>query len=716
MHLPVVAVRASLVATLACAGCASLPAGRSVVDSVHVIGARELDEGDVSDKLATTASPKFLGLFRGVVYEYAVFDAATLQRDLARVERYYQGHGFLEAHARTARVIPSGAQHVRVEIVVEEGPSTTNRRVRVDGLEALPAPIGDAARAAANDALPGGARFDEEAYKSAQAALARALTDRGYAYAKVDADAQADLRAHAVDYVFTVRPGPAAVFGPITIAALGHNGREPLPPEIEEAPLRRAMHIRPGTPYSTTRIESATQAVLDLKVFSSAQIVPELPEPPGAVVPLTVEVQPTKLRSVRLGVGAELDQIKAEVHGLAGWEDLNFLGDLRDLSVDFKPGAVFYPTRVNNLVSPTAIFPEGRLRAQFRQHGFIEPRTSLFIQPEVNVYPLLLQTTSVPGASVPPGYLEPKGAIGVDRRFGRHFFAKLSHNAQVEVPFAYVGQLDSNMPSVLISFAQLTTTLDYRDDVIRPHSGVYLANDLQAAGIGGNAQDVRIQPEVRGYVPLARGVTLAARGSVGLLFAFNYGETVQNSVTGALGEDNQATNRDIELTYFRGFYSGGPASNRGYPLRGIAPHGLVPFLFPPTTPQTSSVTCDAKSTTPDPACLVPVGGFTLWEASVEVRFDVSGPFSVATFCDAGDVSPKEVEIRGRFLHLSCGAGMRYATPVGPVRLDIGYRIQPLQVLGYPTEAAALVDYPTEGVQPTILHVPLAVAFGLGEAF
>ena len=46
-----------------------------------------------------------------------------------------------DAHARAARVIHVSANHVRVEIEVEEGPATIVRTVRIDGLTQLPAPI-----------------------------------------------------------------------------------------------------------------------------------------------------------------------------------------------------------------------------------------------------------------------------------------------------------------------------------------------------------------------------------------------------------------------------------------------------------------------------------------------------------------------------------------------------------------------------------------------
>jgi outer membrane protein insertion porin family/translocation and assembly module TamA len=85
-----------------------------------------------------------------------------------------------------------------------------------------------------------------------------------------------------------------------------------------------------------------------------------------------------------------------------------------------------------------------------------------------------------------------------------------------------------------------------------------------------------------------------------------------------------------------------------------------------------------------------------------------------------DVSPRTSNIRLTHLHLSCGAGGRYDTPVGPIRVDIGYRIQPAQVLGFPDEDKAVASDPSLGVQPKFevfdLRIPIALAFGVGEAF
>jgi outer membrane protein insertion porin family/translocation and assembly module TamA len=66
--------------------------------------------------------------------------------------------------------------------------------------------------------------------------------------------------------------------------------------------------------------------------------------------------------------------------------------------------------------------------------------------------------------------------------------------------------------------------------------------------------------------------------------------------------------------------------------------------------------------------------------------------------------------------MSCGGGVRYQTPVGPVRFDVGYRIQPLQVLGFATESDAYRADPNEGTQARLFDLPIVIAFGIGEAF
>ncbi|MBX3190519.1 MAG: BamA/TamA family outer membrane protein [Labilithrix sp.] len=687
-------------AALVLLGCNTIPRGRTAVTAVQVRGADRVSADDVKDKIATTASPKFLGLFRGVFFEYAMFDRFVLQRDLARVEAYYRARGFFDARARAGRVHDEGGQRVRVEIVVEEGEPVLVRRVTVEGVEGVTPNIAADARASARAGLRRDALFDDDAYRTTEGNVRRALTDAGYAYAKVKSDAAVDIVARRADVVYTVTPGPRCVFGPVTIDGLG---------DLPDAPVRRALDIQPGRMFSQKQLDGAQQAVLDLGVFASVEIIADIPdEPPegsedakaeAPIVPIKVKVEPTRLRTVRLGGGVELDALKTDVHGVFGWEHRNFLGGLRSFAVSLRPGVVVYPLRVNNIVEPERLLPEGRLRVDFKQPGLFEPRTNGFIRPELAVYPLLLNPDPAPGSRV-LGYVEGRNSAGVERTFWR-FFGSISHNFQVAAPFGYVGGEDPNLELITIFYPELFTTLDLRDDKIHPRKGIYVGNTLQIAGgpFGGKADDVKIQPDFRGFIPISSRVVLAARVSVGFLAPRNYGDVVRQRPS--TFETQAGRTKDYQLTFFRGFFSGGPTSNRGYPIRGIGPHDIVPFLTPELARAQLELGCGDQ-------CRSPTGGFTLWEASTEIRINVAGPFSVATFCDASDVSPRTVDIRLDHPHLSCGGGARYDTPVGPIRLDVGYRIPGMQVIGGLT--------PDER-EPTLLFgIPIAVHIGIGEAY
>jgi len=100
-----------------------------------------------------------------------------------------------------------------------------------------------------------------------------------------------------------------------------------------------------------------------------------------------------------------------------------------------------------------------------------------------------------------------------------------------------------------------------------------------------------------------------------------------------------------------------------------------------------------------------------------MRFRIAGPFTSSVFCDTSDVSPQTMNLRFSHLHMSCGTGARYDTPVGPIRIDIGYRIQPLQVLGFRNETAAgTAPGSVEGIPARVFGLPIAISVGIGEAF
>jgi outer membrane protein insertion porin family/translocation and assembly module TamA len=195
-----------------------------------------------------------------------------------------------------------------------------------------------------------------------------------------------------------------------------------------------------------------------------------------------------------------------------------------------------------------------------------------------------------------------------------------------------------------------------------------------------------------------------------MLFPSNYGDAFSNQNRcngpvlppeyGSREECDKALERDLgsdlQLLQFRAFFSGGANSNRGYGYNEVGPHGMVPSL---TGGQSDK--------------LVPTGGLSLWESSLELRFPISGNFGATIFVDASDVTRDEAFFRLTRPHLSTGLGLRYMTPVGPLRVDLGYRIPCAQVFGVCPDEALPGD---EGEPGTVLGLPIAVSLAIGEAF
>jgi outer membrane protein insertion porin family/translocation and assembly module TamA len=81
----------------------------------------------------------------------------------------------------------------------------------------------------------------------------------------------------------------------------------------------------------------------------------------------------------------------------------------------------------------------------------------------------------------------------------------------------------------------------------------------------------------------------------------------------------------------------------------------------------------------------------------------------AVFADASDVTRDKTTFHFEYLHLSTGMGFRYDTPVGPIRLDVGYRVPGMQKIGG--------DLDREERDPgQIFGQPIAFSLAVGQAF
>jgi outer membrane protein insertion porin family/translocation and assembly module TamA len=237
--------------------------------------------------------------------------------------------------------------------------------------------------------------------------------------------------------------------------------------------------------------------------------------------------------------------------------------------------------------------------------------------------------------------------------------------------------------------------------------------------LGGDARDIRFRPEMRMFIPLGGDVVLAGRGVLGLLFNPNYGSTLGTDFTKITNPADIATyTSDLQLTYFRGFFSGGADSNRGYGFRSIGPHGVNPLVVAGNPAEIQARCTMGNPLYDDATCLTASGGLSLWEASAEVRIPIVGALGTVLFVDASNVTPDEKDIALNAPHLSVGFGIRYATPVGPIRLDVGYRVPGLQVPngGNDPNSKNYNPFLYGPAPPELLGIPAAIAIGIGEAY
>lgn len=674
------------------AGCYPRPdvgVGAPIVDALDIVGADAVDVDDLDEGLATQQTERFL-FMQGVIADYEVLDEALLERDLERVERFFRARGHYEAKVTGARVIRTGRDSVRVVIVVNEGlpvhigAAGGPLAVQLNGLETIEDTAVSAAIIAASPEP--GEVLDEAEYEQAKGQMRHVLGDAGYAFARVSGRAEVDLSRHEARLRFDIDAGPLARFGEVKITGLER---------VPEGVVRQSLLIAAGDEYSASALEDARRSLVNLGVFAAVNVNADTSRPESRRVPVEFSVTETAPRTIRLGGGARLDALQLSSSLAASWEHRNFLGGLRQLSLEARPGVVLFPTRMSDfpsLAAPDRVMLQGSFEARFAQPSFLEGRTRGLLSASVQVRPLLYTDTR---ANEPVlGFLEVAGRAGLERPFFSHtLFVTPALNWQAALPVDY-RDLTLGTPSppvesrevenLYIVYPELVARLDLRDDPLDSKRGFLISNALQVAlpVLGGSVSDVRVRPEVRLYITKSR-LTLALRGTTGLLFPRGYDAD------------------DLQTMLFRGFFSGGPFSNRGYAFQGVGRHGTLPLT------NDNGVRCNTNDMVGDPGCLRPLGGLTLWEASVELRFPLRSldPLGMVLFLDSSDVRPGRADYGIDTPHLAPGIGLRYPTPVGPVRLDVGFRV--LEALG---------NEQPEGSPPELFGAPITLHLAVGQAF
>ncbi len=556
-------------------------------------------------------------------------DPYLIQIDADRIRGEYLRKGFLDVDVRS-RVDRRG-DAATVTYSVEEGPRAVTRVV----ITGLPP---DVPIAAVRGKLPlrDGQPFDYETYDLAKPLLLGVVQDAGYARAQLDARVIADRadRAAVVDLAYT--PGPKCTFGNVEIA--GATG------ELATA-VRERLAFHPGQLYSTQAITQTQRNLYGFGRFSTVQVQPD--QGTGEVVNVKVAVAEGARHQVQLGGGLGRDTVGYSVHGRAGYSITGWPFALDTSSIELRPEYV-YNTQTGN---------EPRLRALARleRDDLFWTYTKTDLDAGYNYLTWEAYTSYGPLARI--GFETPAGTPRVKLRVGW----RLEQNAFRDITTiidppakAVIEHPDLIDPAAValkrtlgldrserIGAYEQAVVVDLRDKPIEPRLGAYA--DLRTTEgtrlAGGAFNYFEAIGDVRGFAPLPLdGAVLAARARYGGIWG------------------------DVPVT--ERLFSGGAVSQRGFAERQLAPfvHGT---------------TFDASGN-PTGTPYIPYGGAGLFETSVEARIPITTfrtmPVGIVTFLDGGDVTETPGQLDLGNLNWAVGGGLRLVTAVGPVRFDVGYRL------------------------------------------
>jgi translocation and assembly module TamA len=638
------------------------------VDELRFRGVHSVDEDDLAEKLATQGPVRRKGILGFVAKDRRRLDPDALAVDRRRVEAYYRERGHYRARVEDVDVRPAGRGLVEVVFHVSEGPAVRISEVTVKGLEEAP----EAARRAGALPVRPGQPFTEAAYDAARARLQEALLATGYATGEVTQSALVLPEAGSAELRYEVRPGPRYRFGPIFVAGSSAVARERIRDQAAGA-------VETGAFWDESKLARAQARVFALGVFGGVRVTRGTPDATRGTIPVVVAVREAPFRTLRFGPGIGVDPSRWEAHALFGWEHRNFMGDLRRVRTDLRAGYAWVPTPIGAAKAGTVALVGGELQQPGAFTRYVDASARLEVEKGVlEAYDFYAERLRL-GL---PLRISPRWSIVPSYNLEVYQLSRYALDVALGSPDDTGVALENCRGSVcLLSYLEQRLAWDGRDNPLTTRRGYYVSLAVQegfhVSSYG--YQYLRILPEVRAFYPLGDRTVLALRARVGALIPLD---------------------EDGEPPLVARFTAGGPLSMRGYYTQRLAPMVRQRGEW------------------------VPVGGNGVADGSIELRFDLNAALGAAVFLDAGSVSdatssPTEYQkaLDPTRLQFAAGAGLRYRTPFGPLRLDVAARL-PRRLSG--DELFPAVPYVRWSPQDTTFfphQEPIvAVHLALGEAF
>jgi outer membrane protein assembly complex protein YaeT len=587
------------------------------------------------------------------------FASAVLEADLDAIEELYRRSGFALARAQPVIAPAPGSPAdssqmlVTVAIQIAEGVQTLIGSVRVDGNGSVPENI-------LRDGL--GLQPGRPFYLTQMAvdrdAIQLQYANRGYPSATVEGNPGLSADGSRADVVFTVHEGPRIVVDHILIAGNTRTRTET---------IERELQLKPGAPLGLDAVIESQRRLAALGLFRRARI-SELAHGEETSRDLLVTVEETPATTVGFGGGLEVGQ-------RVGSARTDRVASER---IEAAPRAFFEIGRRNlfgknrsvNLFTRISLRPRdaaaGEPSGAASGYGFSEYRVlGTFREPRVldSAAEAFLTATVEQQRRSSFNFARRAFSAELARRLSPS--VSVGGNYQIQRTELFDETIDENdrllvdrlFPQLRLSSFSSSIVRDTRDDALNPADGRYFSANVQLAArsIGSQVGFAKsyLTAQLFRRVPRTRPTVFAASARVGTGVGFARDipllDALGNSILDAAGRPIVEAIKDLPAS--ERFFAGGDTTVRGFALDQLG------------TPETI-----------DQQQGFPKGGNAVVILNGELRAPVFGGFGVVGFIDTGNVFARTADFSVGQLRTAVGFGIRYRSPVGPIRIDVGFKV------------------------------------------
>ena len=472
--------------------------------------------------------------------------------------------------------------------------------------------------------------------------------ERGFPKAVVEWTVTPDQKAHQVGLLGRVTLGPQEYVRDVQILGLTRTS-----PRM----VQKNVHVHAGDPLSLEAIDRAQQQLDNLGVFARVDSAIENADGDQTHKTVLYDVDEAARYNVRIGVGAEIAQLGATTNNLTAPTS----------GTGFSPRFLLNVNRIDFLGLNHTISFDGRYSRLERRAALnyavpnfmgSKRRTLTFtalydLASDVRTFSARREEASV--------QLSQKLSKPTTVLF-RYAYRRVS-TSNIAIPDLLVPQLSQ---PIRIGIFSANLVQDRRDNPANAHRGIYNTLDVGVASgaFGSQRNFARVLGRNATYYRLPGNMVLARQLTVGVIKPFSLAPGISESDAVPLPER---------------FFGGGNLTHRGFGENQAGPRDIGAMVGPDGTPT-------------QPTGFA-IGGNALLFHNTELRFPLLGAnIDGVFFHDMGNIYSDLSSLSFRFKQQNnqdfnymvhaVGFGIRYRTPVGPIRVDLAYSINPPSFVGF----------------------------------